>query len=327
MTTESLTEIARKLALTATEVDRASTPPTAQMEVLADAGYFLETATASAAQRRRWLDLISSGCGATAFLASQHEASCRRLHQSEHRLFKDASRGKVWVGICFAHLRRQPSPVSVLVEGERLLYHGVGPWFSGIGLMAKVLLAGATETGEFLMSLTDLQAPGLTLGSPAPLAVMNATATAPLVLDSLEIHHDNLVHKSDAVQMNQADMHATVMQSARSLGVARACARYLSETAAQDLLSRLEVMHQSMDAWELDPNWSESTQLRLSALRLAGDAVLAALVSVGGRAHSLDHPVQRLARESAFYVTTQTTVELRNAVLAESRTCRRSCSQ
>lgn len=319
MTTESLTEIVQQLELTATEVDQAYTPPKSQMEKLARVGYFLETATASAGDRRRWLDLVSSGCGATAFLASQHEASCRRLFQSEHCLFPEAASGKTWVGVCFAHLRRQPSPVSVTVDEDEIRYDGVGPWFSGVGLMSKVLLAGSTEDGEFLMSLVDLHASGLTTGRQASLAVMNATTTAPLTLRSLRVPRSDLVHQNDALQMNQADMHATVMQSARSLGVARACARHLPVSASGDLLAEIASRHRAMDAWESDPSWTGATELRISALKLAGEAVLAALVSVGGRAHSLDHPIQRLAREAAFYATTQTTAELRNAVLAGLR--------
>ena len=315
VTTQSLLEVTRQLSLTATEIDRSDQPPAAQMKLLAEAGYFVQASTALASERRRWLDLLSSACGATTFLASQHEASCRRLQQSEHELFSMASRGETWVGICFAHLRREPSPVSVEHRDTQLIYNGTGPWFSGVGLMSSVLLAGATKGGDFLMSVVDLNTVGMTVGRPEPLVVMNSTATAPLGLEDVRVETAHLVLKNNAAAMNEADKHATVMQSARSLGVARASARYLPTSASQDLLSRLDTFHLEMDAWELEPNWSEATGLRLRALRLANEAVMAAMVNAGGRAQSVEHPVQRLSREAAFYATTQTTAELRSAVL------------
>ncbi len=312
---ERLAAVCQRLRATAQAVDASFEPPAQQMAWLAESGYFRHTADVGPAERRRLLDLLSSGCGATAFLASQHEASCRRLHRAAHPLFESAVKGEVWVGVCFAHLRRQPSPVAVTRQGQSLLFQGVGPWFSGVGLMSQVLVAGATDDGEFLMALSPLERPEIEVGESTPLAVMNATATAPLAFHQLEVPLPDLVVTTSAAQMSQDDQHSTVFQSSRSLGVARAAAEFLPASARDRLLDRLEAQHQKMDAWDQRPAWASAVALRKEALELAALAVQAALMSSGGAAHSLTHPVQRLAREASFYATTQLTSELKEAFL------------
>ena len=315
MSSEAIVEVFRQIQSTAFDVDASFSPPEPQLRLLAEAGYFSLTARAEASIRRRLLDQLSAACGATAFLASQHEASCRRLLSAGHPLFASAERGRDWVGICFAHLRRDPSPVTVR-DGTVLQFDGEGPWFSGVGLMQKLLLAGATPDGRFLMALVELDAPGLTVGRPFPLAVMNATATASLELRAVKANRSELVLENDTVSMNQADMHATVMQSSRSLGVARACAEFLPATAQQALLGRIERIHFAMDRWDTQPTWPTATELRVQALVLSASVVAAAFAAVGGRANALGHPLQRMAREATFYATAQTTEELRLALSA-----------
>ena len=114
-----LGELALEFAQRAGEVDRSSTPPSEHLQQLADLGYFRFVTDASPGRRRRALDLLSSGCGVTAFLATQHEGVCRRLYQAEHSDLQPAQSGEVWIGVCFAHLRRDPSPV-VALEKRRL---------------------------------------------------------------------------------------------------------------------------------------------------------------------------------------------------------------
>jgi alkylation response protein AidB-like acyl-CoA dehydrogenase len=314
---ERIGELSMLLWETAQEVDVSYDPPRRQMEMLAEAGYFAFAANAGPRDRRRLLDLLSSGCGATAFLASQHEGACRRLLRIQHPLFGKAAKGQAWVGVCFAHLRRRPCPVTVVPRDHSLIFDGIGPWFSGLGLMEHVLLAGATEGDEFLMSLCRVDAPGISLGDRPRLAVMNATATVPLNLQGLAIPRVDLVVRSNPSEMGQTDMHHTVFQSARSLGVARAAGRYLPQSAAQRLLKQLQEQHEKMDAWDGEPEWSSATLLRKEAMSLATAALQAALACVGGSAHSLEHPLQRLAREATFYTTTQLTAELRQAYLDE----------
>lgn len=314
---DDIRDLVEQFRQNAEEVDQSYQVPRAQLEALANTGYFEFATRAESGQRRRLLDLLSSGCGATSFLATQHVGACRRLAKTNHPLLEQAMPGRVWIGVCFAHLRRPRSPVTIEIDSEDLVFNGRGPWFSGLGMMRRMLVGGATSDGQFFMAQCEVEQPAIKIGECQPLAVMNATATVPLEFQGLRIPKSEVVVEFDRELMTEADMHSTVYQSARSLGVARAAAGYLPETGRQQLVARIEGQHQKMDQWDSTPDWPSATALRVQAIQLAGLAVQAAFTSVGGRSHSLNHPVQRLAREASFYSTTQLTAQLKEATLKQ----------
>ncbi len=316
-TLEAAEAIAERLAETAEEVDRSFEPPKSTLTLLAQAGYFRAQLSAQSGFRRRILDRISSGCGATAFLASQQVGALRRMARVNHRLVEPGVEGSAWIGVCFAHLRRRPSPVEVREFDGKLIYRGTGPWFSGFGLMEGVLVAGATSEGRFLMAYTPVQQAGIEPGVAPELAVMNATSTVPLEFHDLEIPTHEQVMEYDADSMHLSDRQSTADQSARSLGVSRAAARFLNASASRAVLERIEELHIALDRWEESPSWEGAVALRKESIELSWQTVRAALVSVGGRAHTLAHPVQRLAREASFYTTAQLTAPLREAFVEE----------
>ena len=321
-TLEQIQELSEEFRERAEETDQTHVPPKRHLEQLANLGYFRTVTTADPPLRRRMLDILSSGCGATAFLATQHEGVCRRLHRAEHPELHDAQEGKIWFGVCFAHLRRKPSPVSALLTQETVTYSGQGPWFSGWGLMDKVLIGGATEDGKFIMTISDLKRPEIEAGPRQLFAVMNATGTVPLHLKEVSCSKSDIVVDTDPQEMSLTDRHSTVYQSARSLGVARACARFLNDTAQAEILKTIHTLHEEMDRWDLYPEWPRGAELRCRAIELANLTVQAAFVTIGGRCHALDHPLQRLAREATFYSTTQLTGELKTAWLSHlSKLC------
>lgn len=317
--TDQIEEFSRQLRTSADLIDQGMEPPREQLQQLADCGYYQYTSTAEPPQRRRLLDHLASGCGVTSFLSTQHEGACRRLLKAEHPLFEEAAKGKIWVGVCFAHLRRNPCPVTVKVSREDLTFAGQGPWFSGLGVMDRLLVGGASAEGAFYMAHTLLKQKGIKIGMGTPLAVMNATATVPLTFEELKISRSEVVVLFNAPEMALADMHSTVYQSARSLGVTRAAAQYLPSSSGSALKQRIEEQHAKMDQWDRQPSWPTATKLRVEAIQLASQAVQAAFMNVGGRSHALNHPLQRLAREASFYSTTQLTGHLKEAALKELR--------
>ncbi|MCA9778347.1 MAG: hypothetical protein KC800_16585 [Candidatus Eremiobacteraeota bacterium] len=307
--------MANEFASEAREVDDLSLSPAKNLQKLAKCGFYKFVVEASPGRRRRALDLLSSGCGATAFLSTQHEGVCRRLSEAGHPSAQSAIEGEEWYGVCFAHLRRDPSPVSAIRSRHHVVFSGRGPWFSGHGLMTKVLVGGATETGDFLMGIASMDEPEIVPGRLDSLAVMEATATVALDFNALQIANEDILVKIDATVLAEKDMHSTVFQSARSLGVARAASRFLDQTLQSQVLEKIDEHHGKMDAWDENPDWEGSTQLRFEALQLADRVVGAAYAAVGGKAHLLSHPLQRIAREAHFYSTTQLTKPLREKVL------------
>lgn len=310
-----LQELVPELRARAGEVERGGVPPRENLEQLARIGYFRACSNAPPGLRRRLLDHLSSACGTTAFLASQHEGVCRRLHQAEHPLLEKACSGAVWMGVCFAHLRRDPSPVECLEFRDHLVFSGEGPWFTGFGLMQQVMVGGATQDGRFVMALAPVDCPEIAVRSLPPLACMEATGTVSLHFNALEAPRADVLVETDAEGLRLKDMHSTAFQGARSLGAARAAADFLPAGYRHGALARIESLHDQMDLWDTAPDWEGATRLRARALRLGRQVLEAAIVSVGGRSQLLDHPLQRLLREQAFYSTTQLTGELRSHLL------------
>jgi hypothetical protein len=299
------------------EVDRGTDPPGENLTQLAEIGYYRFIVEALPGQRRRALDLLSSGCGVTSFLSTQHEGVCRRLYEAGHPMLEAALKGEEWIGVCFAHLRRKPSPLTAMPHRDRVVFSGHGPWFSGYGLMQKVVVGGATEQGEFLMGIAPMDVPEIQVRELAPLAVMNATATVGLDFNALSVKTADIVIRINAKILDEKDMHSTVFQGARSLGAARAAARFLPSAQEEALSVYLEQQHQKMDAWDENPTWDGATQLRYESLQIASRVVGASYAAVGGKAHLLTHPLQRISREAHFYSTTQLTQPLRQKVLQE----------
>jgi hypothetical protein len=311
---EVVNELAQRFKMKAQEVDLGGSPPIEHLAELAAQGYFRFVADAAPGPRRRALDYLSSGCGVTSFLVTQHEGVCRRLFQAEHPSLEEAVNGSIWFGVCFAHLRRDPSPVDALEFRDHVIYSGTGPWFSGYGVMQQMMVGGATPDGQFLMGLSRMEVPEILIRPLPKLSVMEATATVGLDFNALRVEAADIIVRTDAEGLAERDKFSTVFQSARSLGAARAAAEFLPDTGKAAVLRHLEQQHARMDLWDLEPNWTEATALRQQALSLAGRVVEAAFVNVGGKAHSLSHPLQRISREAAFYSTTQLTQQLKRSI-------------
>jgi len=314
---KEIAQLAEQFARSAETVDQGTTPPGEHLSLLAQAGYYHFVTVATPGKRRRALDLLSSGCGVTSFVSTQHEGVCRRLADADHPALQEAVSGSVWYGVCFAHLRRDPSPVTALEQRNEVVFSGSGPWFTGYGLMEKVMVGGATEEGHFLMGVTSMNTPDIQVSPLSGLSVMEATATVRLNFNALQVPQQDIIVKTDRQGLADKDKHSTVFQSARSLGAARAASRFLSESGADAVREALEQQHRKMDAWDESPSWETATSLRVEALGLARKVLEAAYVTVGGKAHSLKHPLQRIAREASFYSTTQLTQPLREAVTSQ----------
>lgn len=311
---DSLTKLAVEFAERAQAVDQGSRPPKEHLEKLAAMGFYEFVTTADPGPRRRALDILSAACGVTSFLSTQHEGVCRRLFKAEHPALEAAIKGECWYGVCFAHLRRTPSPVDAIEFRDYIVFSGSGPWFSGFGFMTEVMVGGATEDGRFLMGLSTVGVPEIVANPPQALAVMNATATVSLDFNALRVESADIIVRTDAEELQDKDKHSTVFQAARSLGAARAASRFLTDSGKEAVRSEIDRHHDRMDVWDENPNWQVATTLRRQALELANKVVKAAFVQVGGRAHTLTHPLQRISREASFYSTTQLTGQLRAAI-------------
>ncbi len=200
---------------------------------------------------------------------------------------------------------------------DHLVYSGIGPWFTGYPFMNYVLIGGATQAGAFHLALAEMSRSEIAVEPLPRLACMNGTGTVSLFLNALPVDRGDLVVSTDRAGLHQKDMHSTVYQGARSLGIARAAGRFLPEQPARRVLKKIDHMHRKMEEWDLNPTWPEATELRLECIRLASRTIEGAFITEGGKAQLAQHTLSRLLREHAFYTTTQLTNDLRIRVLDE----------
>lgn len=312
-----LAPLLEEFQTSAQAVDAGHRSPLVNLKSLAAQGYYRLLVEADPGTRRRVLDHLSSACGVTAFVSTQHEGVCRRLTEAHHPLATQAIEGTLWCGVCFAHLRRANCPVDVMEFRDYVLFSGSGPWFTGHGMMTSVLIGGVTPQGRYLMGLSPVDCPEILATPMPPLAVMDSSATVGLVFNAVRVDKSEVLVDVTPQEFAEKDMHSTVFQSARSLGAARAAARFLSAETQKAVEEKLEVLHRQMDQWDQSPNWQSATELRKEALVFCGKVIQAAYVEVGGKAHLATHPLQRLSREANFYTTTQLTVPLRTSLTGE----------
>lgn len=302
-------ELAEDFRQQAQRADRSWRLVAEQVTRLAASGLYRELVKAERAERFDYLELMSSACGVTTFVSSQHESACRRVAGTplESEFLPEWTSGRRLAGICFAHVRRPRVDVEAWLEGDRLRFRGTAPWFTGWGLMQDVVVAGTTADGDFLFAVSELDR--VKAGPIQSLCAMQASNTVALELD-LELPAERLLARVTRQQLAGKDLANIVANSARSLGVTR---------AALDLLPEPELSDQYAKLRERARNWDggqDGLEIRARAVRLGLLAAQASLVASGGRGNSLDHPAQRLVREAMFYSVTQLTRELGQTTIA-----------
>ncbi|MGE0489396.1 MAG: acyl-CoA dehydrogenase [Vulcanimicrobiota bacterium] len=280
-----------------------------QVRQLAASGLYRPLLEADRLERFDYLELMSSACGVTTFVSSQHESACRRVVGTPlaAQFLPEWTSGRRLAGICFAHIRRPRVEVEARLEGGHLRFRGTAPWFTGWGLMQDVVVAGTTAEGDFLFAVTELDR--VRPGPVQLLCAMQASNTVALELD-LELPAERLLARVTPQELAGRDLANIVANSARSLGVTRAAL----ELVPEPLLRReYESLRQRARRWQ---GGEDGLEIRARAVRLGLLAAQASVVSAGGRANSLDHPAQRLVREAMFYSVTQLTRELGQTTIA-----------
>lgn len=301
--------LAGEFRLQAQRADQSWEVVAEQVGRLAASGLYGHLVEADRPERFDYLELMSSACGVTTFVSSQHESACRRVMGTPlaEQFLPEWTSGRRLAGICFAHIRRARVDVVAELEGARLRFRGTAPWFTGWGLMQDVVVAGTTAEGDYLFAVIELDR--VKPGPIQPLCAMQASNTVSLELD-LELPAERLLARVTPQELASRDLANIVANSARSLGVTRAALALMPEPV---LRREYESLRQRARHWQ---GGEDGLEIRARAVRLGLLAAQASLVAAGGRGNSLDHPAQRLVREAMFYSVTQLTRELGQTTIA-----------
>lgn len=306
----------------ATETDRSGRLPLEHLRKLGEAGVYrlavpVERGGLAATPELVWEvnESLAAACGSTHFVQAQHQGGLGFLLRGNPGLLGGAYlKGQRLCGVAFAHLRRPQSPVSVETTRDGWIFRGEAPWFSGWGLMDDVVLAGRDEQGRDIYALVPLAQDSIEMRESPPLSAIQASATVSLRLHDLVVPRASLVLTQTLEEMARRDFRSQLGYTGLPLGLVREAATFLQDERMRgQLQGRAAELRRRALAWSEDP--AQALEIRASANLLALQAAQAAVVSCGGQANQLQHPANRLLRESSFYFLTQLNAPLREVAL------------
>ncbi|MBZ6082935.1 acyl-CoA dehydrogenase family protein [Streptomyces olivaceus] len=281
---------------------------------------------------REVAEILAGACLSTWFVQTQHHTPVRLLGRAapglpaRERLLRPLAGGELLAGIAYAHVRSHPRvPVRATAERGGVRFDGTVPWYTGWGLNDLMLLAGVTGADEVVFAFADArEQPGLRPSPPMRLAALTAARTVSLALDGLWVPEESVVLRTPREEFARVDVPRSTNTSPAVFGVAYAALDLLASApdergAADSLRARVDEVRERAYALADHPvpheHVAERLALRTRAYDLLRSATTAAVVAGGGRATSLDHPAQRLAREAMFLLIQGQTTPVREAHL------------
>ncbi len=318
----ALQPLLEQLRTAAVETDRSGRLPVQHLRALGRAGVYrlavpVERGGLSAPAELLWEvnESLAAACGSTHFVQAQHQGGLGFLLRGNPALLQQAHlNGERLCGVAFAHLRRPQSPVMVETISGGWIFRGEAPWFSGWGLMDEVVLAGRDEQDHDIYALVPLAQKNIEMRESPPLSAIQASATVSLRLHDLFVPRAALVLTQTLEEMAGRDFRSQLGYTALPLGLVREAAGFVQpQPVRRRLLERAAELRRRALAWTDSPE--EALEIRAGANVLALQAAQAAVVSCGGQANQLQHPANRLLRESSFYFLTQLNAPLREVAL------------
>jgi alkylation response protein AidB-like acyl-CoA dehydrogenase len=287
---------------------------------------------------RCFQEQVARYSGALAFLQAQHQSAGSMLARSENEGLKQAylprmGSGEALVGISFAHLRRDPSPVQAIAVPEGYQIHGNSPWVTGWGFFQTFIVAAALPDGQVVYGMVPFQSNRqqdggeLLCSEPMPLAVVTSTGTVTVQFNHWFLPTDQVVAIRPLSAQAKSDRLNVLQHSFFALGCARAGLDILATADLQKKSPVIRSTFESLNQELLDCRhaifsakpgveaFTEQANLRAWAIELAVRCAHAAVVVSRGAANTIDHPAQRVYREALLFSVSGQTTEIMAATL------------
>ena len=315
----------------APEVDRTGEIPQTHWRALADAGLY--GIALPAAQGGPDLDIaglvdileiISSGCLATAFTWVQHHGMLAALVASANtalreELIDDVAAGRRRAGVAYAGAVPVPPRMTAdRVEGGWRL-SGRAPFVSGWGVIDVIQFSVVDRgSGDIVSGVLEARAqPGILAVTPQPLFVCDATRTVSLEVDGLFLPDARVTNRVTRTEFMANQNFGSRLNGTLPIGVARRCASVLEDAgehaAAAGVRADIDGVRSRLDA-----GLGDSTLLlraRAEGAELAVRAAAAVVASGGGPAILRDAVPQLLARDAAFTLVAASRPELKQSLV------------
>ena len=278
---------------------------------------------------RKFQEEVARVSGTFAFLQTQHQSAVGLITRSQNselrqRYLPDMGNGKRFVGIGFSQLRRKGPPVLTATKTDHgYTLQGMVPWVTGFTFYPEFLVGATLLDGSSLFAVIPLATgPNIQVSEPMKLAAMGAALTVEVALDNYFVPENQVAFIREPGWIQNNDQINIALQGQFAVGNCLASLDIIEEASTKKGLSFLMEAHQQFSA-ELEmlraklliaqadaSEETTSTRLKLRAqlIALMGRCAHAAITSSSGAANYLDHPAQRVFRESlVFTVSAQTT--------------------
>lgn len=285
---------------------------------------------------RRYQEEVARTSGTFAFLQTQHQSAVSMLSKSTNQALKKAylphmGNGDKFVGIGFSQLRRKGPPLvnATPVEGGFTL-SGHVPWVTGYSFYPEFLVGATMEDGSALFAIIPLKNQlGIEVSSPMELAAMGAAQTVTVELKNLFVPTTQVVYIREPGWIQNNDQINIALQGQFAVGCSLAALDIIKDAADRKNLEFLQVAHESLSN-ELEQlreqllkaqadvsgqSTTERLRLRAWVIELMGRCAHAAVTASSGAANYLDHPAQRVFRESLVFTVSAQTTDIMDATM------------
>jgi butyryl-CoA dehydrogenase len=265
---------------------------------------------------------VAEGSMTAAFILSQHDAGVRRLLAASDRPIALAWLQKVDAGLAFPTVgisqlttsrRHGDQAVRAVETGpNRFRVDGLIPWVTAAS-RADMLVAGAsTSDGRQILFALPTDQPGVVVKPPFALAALQASCTAEIACEGVEIEADHILAgpSPDVMASPAASGTGGLETSALALGQSLAALKALEISGRDDLLESVEALRYAWNRLRDDlmacaegaPGSPTSATVRGQANALVLRLTQAYLTARKGSGFLREDPAQRWARQALFFL-------------------------
>jgi alkylation response protein AidB-like acyl-CoA dehydrogenase len=283
-------------------------------------------------------ELVARYSGALAFVQAQHQSAGAMLSRSDSEDLKQLylpkmGNGAVLVGIAFAHLRREISPLKAMPVAGGYRLQGQVPWVTGFGFFQFFIVAASLPNNDALYGIVPFQdcdrgTDGcLICSSPMSLAAMPSSNTVSVQFQDWYLPQSQVLFVTPVGNIQRDDQLNVLNQSFFALGNVRASLDILERMMLEKpfpilrsvylaLAEEFEQCRSAIYAALHTASFAEKLSLRAWAIELAGRCAHAAVTVSSGSANLNHHPAQRVYREALLFTVSGQTTAVMEATLA-----------
>ena len=280
---------------------------------------------------------VAEGSMTAAFIQSQHDAGVRRLaaslpHPVAARALAAIAAGRSFptVGLSQLTTSKRHGDQAVRAEelpGGRFRIDGLVPWVTAAPRADLLVLGAVTDDGRQLLVALPSDRTGITVQPSFALAALQASCTAEIACDGVEVTADEvLLGPTPNVMANPAASGTGGLEtSALTLGQACAAIRGLMAEGRDPLIEpalalqvEWQTLWNSLIATALEtPGAPTSAAIRGQSNALVLRSTQAYLTARKGSGFLRDDPAQRWARQALFFLVWSCPSPVANAALRD----------